>query len=38
MHTTEYNVTFKKNEEVQRVLIRKYLSILTLKSKMQNKV
>ena len=35
MHTTEYNITFEKNEEVQHVLIRKYPTILTLKSKMK---
>lgn len=30
------HITFKKNEEVQYVLIRKYSNILTLKHKMQN--
>lgn len=36
MHTKEYDVTFKENEEVQHVLIGKNPHILTLKSKMQN--
>ena len=36
MHTTEYNVSLKRKEEIQHVLIGKYPNILTLKSKMQN--